>query len=305
MPQRSSARSLTLTSKVVPPPAARARDRQELDSFITTLVGEGKRASLGPGEIGTSSPARKSRPSSIRSSNQLRADSQERGTASPQAALAPQTTSASTQTLSTVPVRTNYEFVPMASPENQSYGNTIQTTDKKLLPRRDQGTEDGSDSGSDRSSSRKGKRLSRREREREEELRQNIRREIEEELKAVKEPPTNGATPSVQSKYPARALTDEELNAVTSSDDFLDFVDRSSKVIEKALDQDYDVLVDYGIDGLHLDGEEDEAYGSSGGKKGRRIKEVFQFYDERWSRKRMISDLGYSPKVHISTFPIS
>jgi len=151
---------------------------------------------------------------------------------------------------------------------------------------------------SDRSPSRKAKRLSRREREREEELRQNLRREIEEELKAVKEPETNGAAAAAQPKYPARALTEEELNAVTSSEDFLDFVDRSSKVIEKALDQDYDVLVDYGMDGLRgVDEEEDEGYASSKGRKGRRMKEVTQFYDERWSRKRMISDLGYSPKV--------
>lgn len=155
---------------------------------------------------------------------------------------------------------------------------------------------------SDRSVSRKAQRLSRREQERkrEEELRQNLRREIEEELKAVKESITTGS--AAQSNYPARALTEEELNAVTSSEDFLDFVDRSSKVIEKALDQDYDVLVDYGMDGLKgLDEDEDEGYISSRGKKGRRIKEVVQFYDERWSRKRMISDLGYSSKVsHIT-----
>jgi len=155
-----------------------------------------------------------------------------------------------------------------------------------------------SGSESDRSPSRKAKRLSRREREREEELRQNLRRELEEELKAVKEPITNGAAAAAQPKYPVRALTEEELNAVTSSEDFLDFVDRSSKVIEKALDQDYDVLVDYGLDGLGgVDEDEDEGYASSKGRKGRRMKEVAQFYDERWSRKRMISDLGYSPKV--------
>ena len=121
---------------------------------------------------------------------------------------------------------------------------------------------------------------------------------------AVKEPVTNGATTTAQPKYPARALTEEELNAVTSSEDFLDFVDRSSKVIEKALDQDYDILVDYGMDGLEgIDEEEDEGYVSSRGKKGRRIKEVAQFYDERWSKKRMTSDLGYSPKVDRTPSP--
>ena len=144
----------------------------------------------------------------------------------------------------------------------------------------------------------RSKRLSRREREREEELRQNLRREIEEELKAVRDLSVDGTIPTGPSNFPARALTDEEANAVTASEDFLDFVERSSKVIEKALDQDYDVLADYALDGaVGIDEDEDEGYGSSTGKKGRRIKQVAQFYDERWSKKRMISDMCFSPKV--------
>lgn len=89
---------------------------------------------------------------------------------------------------------------------------------------------------------------------------------------------------------------------MTASEDFLDFVERSSKVIEKALDQDYDVLADYALDGGdEIDEDEDEGYGSSRGKKGRRIKQVAQFYDERWSKKRMISDMHFSPKVGITS----
>ena len=108
----------------------------------------------------------------------------------------------------------------------------------------------------------------------------------------------DGTIPTGPANFPARALTDEEANAVTASEDFLDFVERSSKVIEKALDQDYDVLADYALDGADgIDEDEDEGYGSSTGKKGRRIKQVAQFYDERWSKKRMISDMCFSPKV--------
>lgn len=140
--------------------------------------------------------------------------------------------------------------------------------------------------------------MSRREREKEEELRRNLRREIEEELKAVKDPVSDSPAPAAPAKFPARALTDEELNAVTSSEDFLDFIERSSKVIERTLDQEYDVLANYALDDLEgVDNDEDEGYGSSRGKKGRRIREVTQFYDERWSKKRMISDLSFSPKV--------
>ena len=110
----------------------------------------------------------------------------------------------------------------------------------------------------------------------------------------------DGTIPTGPSNFPARALTDEEANAVTASEDFLDFVERSTKVIEKALDQDYDVLADYALDGADgVDEDEDEGYGSSTGKKGRRIKQVAQFYDERWSKKRMISDMCFSPKVRI------
>ena len=99
------------------------------------------------------------------------------------------------------------------------------------------------------------------------------------------------------SNVPARGLTDEEVNAVTASEDFLEFVERSSKVVEKALDQDYDVLADYALDGAEVDSDEDEGYGSSRGKKGQRVRQIAQFYDERWSKKRMISDMNFSPKV--------
>ena len=136
--------------------------------------------------------------------------------------------------------------------------------------------------------------MSRRERERDEEIRERLRKEIEEELQATKEPGENGDTLEAQSRYPLRTLSSDELNAVTSSNDFLDFVEKSSKVIERALDEEYDVLADYALGGVGADNEEDEEYW---GKKQREIKEVAQFWDERWSKKRMISDISFSPKV--------
>lgn len=186
---------------------------------------------------------------------------------------------------------TNYEFAPAPTLEVLSYSKGIQTSEPWSPRREDRSTDRLLDSDSDLSPTsrtpRASKRLSRREREKEEELRQKLRREIEEELKALKEPVPDDLAPAPQPNFPARALTDEELNAVTSSDDFLEFVERSSKVIERALDQDYDVLADYALDGLEgVDNHENEA-----------IRQVAQFYDERWSKKRMISDLGFSSKV--------
>lgn len=154
------------------------------------------------------------------------------------------------------------------------------------------------DGGSDSESEdvqRSSKRLSRKEREKDEEIRESLRKEIEAELQATNEEgDEEDALKSAQLRYPLRTLTSDELNAVTSSDDFLDFVDKSSKVIERALDEEYDVLADYALGGAGPDNEEDEEYW---GKKQREIKEVAQFWDERWSKKRMISDISFSPKV--------
>lgn len=187
-----------------------------------------------------------------------------------------------------------------------SYSKAVQTSDQWSSQRQSKLSSGFSDSDSDRSFSitrtpRSSKRLSRRERDREEEIRQKLRKEIEEELNSIKSPNANESVSRDQPKYPSRALSGEELNAVISSTEFLEFVERSSKVIERALDYDYDVLADYAQDGLEgLDGDEDEGYGSSRGKMGKEIRQVAQYYDERWSRKRMISDLDFSPKVRVS-----
>jgi len=184
----------------------------------------------------------------------------------------------------------------------ETYEKGVQTSEPWSPQRRRRSSGRSSDSERDQSPlqgrSPKAKRLSRREREKEEEVRQNLRREIEEELNAVKDLNVNGPKHTGPSNYPARGLTEEEVHAVTASEDFLDFVERSSKVIEKALDQDYDVLANYALDGADgVDEDEDEGYGSSTGKKGRRIKQIAQFYDGRWSKKRMISDMHFSSKV--------
>lgn len=206
------------------------------------------------------------------------------------------------QTLSIGPLTTVYETLSSPKPEILTYSKGVQTSEPWSPPKQ---WSHGSDSEADESPTRvktprAAKRLSRRERERDEELRQNLRKEIEEELKALQQlgPDTTTVASLSQQNFPARTLTNEELNAVTSSEDFLDFVERSSKVIERALEQEYDILADYALGGMNGLDDEDDRFGATGTKKGRRIKEVAQFWDERWSKKRMISDLGFSPKVH-------
>lgn len=212
------------------------------------------------------------------------------------------------QTLSIAPLSTVFEYdgQPVEAPpprqkEIITYSKGVQAS-IDWSPSRDRGV-GGSDSERDESPTRspRSKRLSRRQKERDEEIRAQLKKEIEEELKAVNKASETGEL-QVTSKdnFPFKTLTDEELTAVESSEVFIDFVERSTKVLERALDQqlDYDILADYAHRGPDVD-EEDEGYGSGGARKGRRIKEIAQFWDDRWSKKRMISDLGFSPKVRI------
>ena len=67
----------------------------------------------------------------------------------------------------------------------------------------------------------------------------------------------------------------------------MDFIDRSTKVMERALDEQYDLLTDYASGGL-VDADDDDDDGRGTAKSSRRIKQVAQFWDERWSKKRII-----------------
>jgi dynein intermediate chain, cytosolic len=72
-------------------------------------------------------------------------------------------------------------------------------------------------------------------------------------------------------------------------------MERSSKVIERALDEDYDLLADYTLtDRLH-DSDDDPTPYSGTSKKVHSLRQTLQLYSERHSRKRMISDIQFSP----------
>lgn len=201
----------------------------------------------------------------------------------------------SPQTLTTVPLTTVYECPPSPVKEIFSYSKGVQTSDD-LLPAGGRPRAFSLESLPDDASSTPNKRMSRRERDREEELRQKIREELEEEMQAVKKLTGEGDAKDAAASttnFATRNLTNEELNAIVASDEFVDFFDRSIKVIEKALDQ-YDVLTDYTLQAQDMDDDDDQ--GNVGGKGRRKIKEMRQFYDERWSKKRMVSAIDFSPK---------
>lgn len=181
-------------------------------------------------------------------------------------------------------------------PEVVTYSKAVQTDGLDFQPETPEGSV-ASDNEDAPGTTRSGKRSSRRDKERDEEILQKLRKEIEEELRAANQEEGNdNSAAQAQLRYPLRTLDDDELKAVTSSDDFLDFVERSSKVIERALDEDYDVLADYELGGIDGNLQEDE----ESGKKKRGMQEVSHFWDERWSKNRIISDLSFSPKVGLS-----
>lgn len=193
-----------------------------------------------------------------------------------------------------MPLTTIYEVPPSPVKEVFSYSKGVQTTEEWVPSARPRAF---SESDNEEPTSTPSKRMSRRERDREEELRQQIKKEVEEELRAVQDLSSEGLSSLLTTKnYPARALTSEELRAVTASDEFVDFIDKSTKVIEKALDQEYDILTDYTLQAHEIDDEDEQ--GNVGGRGRRKVKEIRQFYDDRWSKKRMISSIDFSPKFN-------
>jgi dynein intermediate chain, cytosolic len=248
---------------------------------------------------GTSSPAPgRSRPTSVLSIGEMS------GEGSDYASLAPGQTAAPSQpqTLTTVALQTVFECPPSPVKEVVTYSTAAQTTEEWIPPpSRGRAFSDLPDDDElPGVLSSPSKRMSRRERDREEELRLKIRGEIEDELKDAQErlhggPLAGGSVAAIN--FPVRPLSEEELNAVTGSDEFYDFVERSTKVIERALDLDeeYDILTDYTLQAHNLEDEEEQG-GNTAGKGRRRVKEITQFYDDRWSKKRMVSSIDFSPK---------
>ncbi|KFY24581.1 hypothetical protein V491_02096, partial [Pseudogymnoascus sp. VKM F-3775] len=289
---------------LISPTPGRSDNRRELDNLISSLVGDSRPGSTGPG--GAGSPAhRGSRPNSVLSAGALSNENSDivspaDGPATAQSQS--QTISIQTQTLSTVSLSTVYECPPSPVKEVFSYSKGVQTSgDWVTRPDQTRPFADSDNEDGPLPSTPNTKRLSRRDRDREEELRQNLRKEIEDELKAARDSITDGPLkPASQAgaaaNFPLRALTDEELAAIKESDDLQDFLERSCKVIERALDQEYDVLADYAHNNSHGMDDEDDENDNVAGKGRRKVKQIAQFYDERWSKKRMISSINFSPK---------
>jgi len=302
-----SSRQAVEGSDLAQPIPSRVDRSKDIDALLNSVLGDSRPGSTGPRLSG--SPARvgsRSRPTSVLSSRPLSGDrsasgarvsggsgdpddSQARSSGQSEAVYV----TSATQTLSIAPLVTVYEETAGPRAEVITYSKAVQTSDDWEPQRQDHNVEGDEDGEWDEDGNRP---LTRRERGRQEQIRQELRKEIEEELRAAIEPVDDDVNRKEEERFPARTLSDEEFQAVISSREFEDFVDQSTKIIERALDEPYDLLTDYTFAKTSLDDDEDGYGGTGRGRRGRRVKEVAQFFDERWSKKRMISDIGFSPK---------
>ncbi|KAG6813836.1 hypothetical protein H0H92_006780 [Tricholoma furcatifolium] len=80
-------------------------------------------------------------------------------------------------------------------------------------------------------------------------------------------------------------LSEEERASILAAPEFIDFVEQSSKIVQRALNDGYDYIRDYTI-GAESGGDDSEG----------RVKRVCEFYDERYGKNRSITDVDWSPK---------
>ncbi|XP_059812092.1 cytoplasmic dynein 1 intermediate chain 2-like isoform X4 [Hypanus sabinus] len=92
-------------------------------------------------------------------------------------------------------------------------------------------------------------------------------------------------------------LTEDEKEKILQSDSFRSFFDHSSKVIEQALTEHVDIFFDYS--GRNLDDKEGEV------QAGAKLSLNRQFYDENWSKDRVVTCLDWSqqcPELLVASY---
>ncbi|XP_067928182.1 cytoplasmic dynein 1 intermediate chain 2-like isoform X2 [Watersipora subatra] len=82
---------------------------------------------------------------------------------------------------------------------------------------------------------------------------------------------------------PVKELSEEEKQQIMMTEEYKRFLDRSSRVVERALTQDTDIFVDY-------TGE----ISDEGDHLGEKLKQQRVFYDEHWTKHRLVTCLDWS-----------
>uniref|UniRef100_A0AAQ5YB95 Dynein, cytoplasmic 1, intermediate chain 2a n=1 Tax=Amphiprion ocellaris TaxID=80972 RepID=A0AAQ5YB95_AMPOC len=116
--------------------------------------------------------------------------------------------------------------------------------------------------------------------------------EEEEEEIAPAQPVVETQTEKLDQKEeeeaPPHELTEEEKLQILHSEEFVNFFDHSTRIIERALSEHVDLFFDYS--GRDLEEKEGEI------QAGAKLSLNRQFMDERWSKHRVVTCLDWSPQ---------
>ncbi|XP_057191823.1 dynein, cytoplasmic 1, intermediate chain 2a isoform X2 [Triplophysa rosa] len=102
-------------------------------------------------------------------------------------------------------------------------------------------------------------------------------------VEAEKEKPVE-----TQEEEAPHELTEEEKLQILYSEEFVNFFDHSTRIIERALSEHVDVFFDYS--GRDMEEKEGEL------QAGTKLSLNRQFIDERWSKQRVVTCLDWSPQ---------
>jgi dynein intermediate chain len=90
-------------------------------------------------------------------------------------------------------------------------------------------------------------------------------------------------------------ISEENRKKILSSNEFVEFFDHSTKIVERALNENYDFMKDYSI---IKDNENDDQSGS-------RVKYLHSFFDDRWTKNRSVTDVNWSrrnPELCVASY---
>ncbi|XP_006878904.1 PREDICTED: cytoplasmic dynein 1 intermediate chain 2 isoform X3 [Elephantulus edwardii] len=99
------------------------------------------------------------------------------------------------------------------------------------------------------------------------------------------------------SKAPPHELTEEEKQQILHSEEFLSFFDHTTRIVERALSEQINIFFDYS--GRDLEDKEGEI------QAGAKLSLNRQFFDERWSKHRVVSCLDWSsqyPELLVASY---
>ncbi|XP_077304118.1 cytoplasmic dynein 1 intermediate chain 2 isoform X2 [Lithobates pipiens] len=99
------------------------------------------------------------------------------------------------------------------------------------------------------------------------------------------------------SEAPPHELTEEEKQQIVHTEEFISFFDHSTRIVERALSEQINIFFDYS--GRDLEEKEGEI------QAGAKLSLNRQFFDERWSKHRVVSCLDWSsqyPELLVASY---